>query len=487
MIQLPLAYKEILESTKNNFALYGGRLGGKSNGTAIIAILSLLENPYTDVIVARVSYGSMKDSSYAELEHAIDGMGEDIQDEFILKKSPLRIERKGNAGNIYFIGYGGSNTSRTKSIRPKHPIKIVILEETQELKEERNLDEAMASFRRHFGKQVKVFVLGNPPPQEAHWFNKWLKKKRYDEDWLVKLMTWKDIVPFINDYDLKEILKMEMNDPQQYQWFYMGEATGGYGSVYPMFTERKYVITALEYDHIIESTNVRPVGMVIGGDGAVNRDATSFVPIILLNNGQTVIGNIFYHNPIDDGTLGYHQLVQEYLTRWIEDVCRRFRILSPREYRQNPSAKALPIWMRIDSAAPDLIQECRFFLGDRIQIAPIQKKHVIEMVGVCQSSIANDNMYIIDYGGYFSYRKNKWIHKETNLLAEQLSMLIWNEQQNNYDPIVPNDVSDAWTYGNFFWYSNQENIQYFNIVKINNGNLLKISDILKKEENQYGR
>ena len=139
---------------------------------------------------------------------------------------------------------------------------------------------------------------------------------------------------------------------------------------------------------------------------------------------------------------------------------------------------SIPIWMRIDSAAPDLIQECRFFFGDRAQIMPIKKASIMEMVGVVQSSLANDNVIIIDYGGYYDYQQNRWVKKDTNLLAEQLSMLIWDENQTKYDPIIPNDVADAFTYGDFFWYSNQENIQYFNIIKIKNVTNRSIRDIL---------
>lgn len=478
-IQLPLVFKEMIESPCPYLLAYGGRLGGKSNGTAIISVSSMLENPYHDIIVARVSYGSMRDSSYAEIENAIN-MFDDFADEFALKKSPLRVERRGDSGTIYFIGYGGSNTSRTKSIRPKHKIKMVILEETQELKEERNLDEALASFRRHFGEDVKVWVLGNPPPQEAHWFNVFIAKKKNDPDWCVKNVTYNDIIPFINDYDLKEIIKTKLTDIEYHNWFYLGKTTGGFGSVYPMFRKEKHIITAQEFDFITESTGVRVCGCVIGGDGAVNRDATAFVPILLLNNGQSVIGPIFFHNPKDDAVIGYHQLVQDHLTRWFRELCQRFHMGTAEEIRQHPTMKQLPIWMRIDSAAPDLIQECRFFLGDRASIGPIQKKNVIEMVGVCQSAIANNNVMIVDYGGYYDYYQNRWIKKDVNLLAEQISMLIWNDKQNNYDPIVPNDVCDAWTYGNFFWYSNQENIQYFNIIKQNNLSTLLINDILKK-------
>lgn len=479
-IALPLVFKDIMETEKNNILLYGGRLGGKSNNTAIVAILSMLQHLDCDVVVARVSYGSLGDSSYAELSHAIDSFdNERIEETFKLKKSPLRIERVDGRGTCYFLGYGGSNTSRTKSIRPKHKIKVVILEETQELKNKRNLDEALASLRRHYAEDVKVFILGNPPPQEAHWFNVFIEQCKLDPDWMVRNLTYMDILPFINDYDLKEILKTKITNPDYYEWFYLGKATGGFGSVYPMFRKERHVITAQQFDRVLERSNIRVVGCVIGGDGAVTHDATAFVPQLLLSNGQTVIGPIFYHNPMNDGVVGFHHLVQNNLLRWFDELCRRFHLGTIQERREHPSSPLIkPIWMRIDSASPDLIQECRFFLGDRCQIGPIKKASVMEMVSVVQSSIANDNVFVIDYGGYFDYQLNKFVQKETNLLAEQISMLIWNEQQNNYDPIVPNDVCDAFTYGDFFWYSNQENIQYFNILKLNKMTNITIRDIL---------
>lgn len=479
-ILMPLAFKQIFETDKNYIWADGGRLGGKTNNFAKVAILMQLQSPNTDIIVARVSYGSLGDSSYAEIEAQIQDM--ELDNEYELKKSPLRIVRRNDAGTIYFLGYGGSNQSRTKSIKTKHKIKTVILEETQELKEKQNLDQALASFRRHFGENVKVCILGNPPPQEAHWFNVERKRVENDPDWLVVRLTWMDIVPFINDYDLKEILKTKINDPNYYEWFYMGETTGGFGSVYPMFRKEKHVITAQQYEIARERAGLKPVACIIGGDGAVNRDATAFVAWIILSNGQAVAGPIFYHNPKDDGVLGYHQLVQDHLTRWFDEICARFRLGTRQEVMMHPNMQVVPIWMRIDNAAPDLIQECKFFLGNRASIGPIKKLHVPQMVATVQSAICNENLIVVDYGGYYSYVKNQFIKKDMNVLAEQWSNLIWNEKQDNYDPIVPNDVSDAATYAVLFWYGNQENIQYFNILKMKNLQVKKIRDILNGKE-----
>ena len=227
---------------------------------------------------------------------------------------------------------------------------------------------------------------------------------------------------------------------------------------------------------------IKVVGCIIGGDGAVNNDCTAFTAWMLLNNGQAVLAPIFYHNPVDDGVVGYHQLVQDKLIYWVEDITRQFHLGSLTETRTRPGMSRTPIWMFIDSAAPDLIQECRFFLSDRIEINPVKKLPVPQMVATVQSAILNENLIIIDYGGYYNYTKRKFIKKNTNLLEEQWSMLIWNEKQDNYDPIVPNDVSDAATYGIISWFKNAENIQYFNIQKLIGRGILKISDILKTKE-----
>ena len=483
-IQLPIVFKDIIESDKPYYELIGGRAGGKTKNTAIIAIL--LQQIYinTDIVVARASYGALADSSFSEFEDVLNDLG-NIKNMYELRKSPLRMERCNNTGTIYFMGYGGSNMSRTKSFHPSHKISCIILEETQELKSKENLDQAMASFRRNFGEHVKVFVLGNPPPQEAHWFNVYVNECKRKPDHCVKRITWEDIAGFLNDYDLREIITTKLTDYDYYRWFYMGDTTGGFGSVYPMFRKNKHVITPQEFSFFLETTNVRIAGMIIGGDGAVNNDATSFVPILLLTNGQSVVGPIFYHNPKEDGVIGYHNLVQDHLVRWFNEIVKQFNLGSLEDRQKSSYAVLKPIYMRIDCAAPDLIQECRFFFSNRCYVDPVKKPTVMEMVGVCQSAIMNDNVYVIDYGGYYDYHKCKFIKKEYNLLAEQINQLIWNERQDNYDPIVPNDVCDAWTYGTYSWYSNVENIQWFNILKLNRVKNQLIRDIIKEREVSY--
>jgi len=478
-IKMPKCWQRIIESDKNWILIPTGRVSGKTKNSCLLATILMLENPYFDIVITRASYGSMQDSSYAEFEEAVNDLPESISSQFTFYKSPLRIERVNNSGTIYFMGIGGANKDRTKGLKTRHKIKVVIVEETQELKDKESYDQFMASVRRLFGDDVKVIVLGNPPAIKVHWFNIFVNQKEQDKDWLVVRMSWLDILDFLNDYDIKEILKTKMLEPQRYEWLYMGVPTGGFGLVYPMFSSRENVITIQEWEIIKAKSNLRPVGMVVGVDGAVNRDCSVCTPLILLNNGQCLVGDIFYHNPSENGVIGSHQLVQNYISKWFEQVQLRFHLGTLKEQQMNPRTQMLPIWFVIDSAATDLIQEIKFFFSNRASVYPIKKGTIYEMVGVCQSALMNDNIVVVDYGGYYNYIQNKFIPTSVNILVEQLESLIWNEQQTKYDPSIPNDVSDAWTYGVNFWYGNQENIQYFNILKINNIQNQLISDILK--------
>lgn len=459
-IKIAEAFRECIKSDLKNIVLISGRAGGKTKTSAIIASLLLLEQNGVDGLVARATYGSLAQSSFSEFETILTSDLPDIGKLFKFKKNPLKITNVLNGNTIYFIGFGGSDFNRTKGFHSLNPITFAIFEETQELKDRRSLDEAMASFRRNFGENVKIFILGNPPPTKAHWFNLFIEECKKDTKYLVKKTSYLDILPFINDVDLREILKIKLLRPEYYDWLYMGNPTGGFGSVYPMWNPETNLINN---NQLMAITNIlRPIALIVGGDGAVNQDATSFVPLLLLENGQCIVLNIFYHDPKINQVIGSHVLVKDYVKRWFDLLIKHYGFGTLEERANDPYGvhQLLPIYFRIDSAATDLIKECQYYLGDRCDVAPIKKSSIVEMVSSVQSALSNDFVYILDEGGYFNYFKNAFTPTK-NVLSNQLELLIWNEEQTKYDDKIPNDVSDAFTYAVRFWYSNIENKVFF--------------------------
>ena len=455
-VRMPKVWQPIIQAIEKHSVdeiyIPTGRISGKTKNTVIATNLLMMAFPYHDVVVTRSSYGSMADSSYAEFVTAIEEMPESISSQYVFKKSPLRIERVNDSGTIYFIGSGGSNKDRTKGLKTRHPVIVVIVEETQEFRDKESFDQFKASVRRNMGENAIFIVLGNPPAIEAHWFNQLIKAKESDKDCLVAHMTWEDIIEFLNDYDIKDILKCKILEPEYYDWMYGGIPTGGLGLVYPMFRKDIHLIDYSTRSNSKLLSDFRVVGCIIGCDGAVNRDCTAFVPRLIMSNGQSVAAKVFYHNPKTDGVKGSFPLVENEGTRWFHDLIRENNLDNPYSYMNS-----IPIVFVVDSAATELIQALRYYFSNRAEVYAIKKGTILQMVDTVQSAIGKNVVAVYDYGGYYNYTLNKWITCE-NILASQYRSLAWNEKQTGYDPLIPNDVSDADTYGIYFYYRQVENI-----------------------------
>lgn len=483
-MQVAAIFKPLFENDYLNFILDSGRNGGKTKTSSIVAGTSAAEKPMEDIVVARASSSSIKDSSYNEMCEVLKDI-EQFDGLFHYKTSPCRIERKDGGTCIYFIGVGGSK-ERTKGIKPVHPVGIVILEETQELKSEEHLDQTLASLHRRFGKNCKVIIIFNPPQNPNHWINRWYQKKKLDMDWCCIHSSWRDISMFLKDRDIKEILKIKRENQAYYDYLY-GGIPNAQGGIYPMFYDKKHIITPQQFEKL-RTMGIRPVLCIMSGDGAVTHDATAFNCKLIMNNGCAINCHPFYHDPQVDGQLSSHQLVSQYLVKWFDEVCSRFTLGTIAEMyeaqRRGINIGLIPIYMRIDSAAADLIRECQFYFSHRANVAPIHKKTIMEMVGTCQNALGSDSEYFLEEGGYKSYVRNKWVEKERSVLVEQITSLEWDKSQTKYNDEIPNDMCDAWTYGTFFWYKNTENLHNFEIFKSNCINQRKICDILSSENSQ---
>lgn len=459
VIQIAEIFKPFVTQEKDNIVLKAGRDAGKSKTAYIVCGLRAAMHPDQDIVIGRASYGSIQTSSYNEMVEVLDDI-EAFHGRFIYRTSPLRIFDKNGGTGMYFIGLGGSK-DRTKGIKTIHEVGMVMVEEAQELKSKEHLDQVLASLRRRFGEKCLLVVVFNPPNNEFHWINIWSKEIERDKDWLVIHSSWKDIVPFLKDRDIKEIIKTKILDKDYYDYLYMGIPTGGLGRVYPMFRPDIHVIPYEQRMNSMLLQDFRIVAMIIGCDGAVTNDKTVFVPRAIMSNGQSVALKRFIHNPKIDGVKGSFPLVENEGVRWFADLCRENNLNDPGNYMNS-----IPIIFIVDSAATELIQALRYYFGHRAEVQAIKKGTILQMVDVNQSAIGKNVCAIYDYGGYYDYTLNKWINC-VDPLIEEYKTLIWNEKQSGYDPTIPNDCTDADTYGVYFYYKQTENIIWLSDV-VNN-------------------
>ena len=451
MLQIPVPFDTLYKTDKHLIIEDSGRSGGKSKNTAIYIVLEAMQCINEDIVLCRDSYSDMQDSLFTEILAIIDELG--YSSCFSFKKRPLRIKCSTTNCNIYFMGIGGSDTNRTKSFKPiNSKVRLFVFEELQQVRELESLEQAMASFRRHLNEEKGKFIfMYNPPPQNAHWVNQWAKSKRYDQDYEIIHSSWLDIMDYLSDFDIKEILKCKMLEPEKYEWLYMGKTGGGFGGVYPQFKREKHLITMEQARQKFGTMKIQSV--IIGGDNAVSRDATCLCPIAIFTNGQCAVLDLYYHDPKISGDLSVAEQVP-LIRQWLAELEHKYK-LTDRLYR-------VPMAFIIDGSVIgiELIKQLRYVLdNDRYQIIAYSEKHVIEMASNLKSVFARNMLYIIDYGGYYDYALAKWRQCD-NVLAEQLENLIWNEQQTGFDPSIPNDASDALTYGANAIFKNMFNLYY---------------------------
>jgi PBSX family phage terminase large subunit len=450
-IEIASPFKSVLELEKRFVLIKGGRDSGKSRFAAQLLIILSMGYANRDIIVARDAFADLRDSSFT----AIIKLSQKYKVEhlFEVSKSPIRIRNRLTNTNIYFIGIGGSDIHRTKSFEPLNEKLIAVMfEELQQVKDQESYEQAIASFRRFIDVDKGVFIhLFNPEPQNAHWVNILYNLKTQDPDWLCIHTTYLDIIQYLNDIDLKEIIKVKITDESRYNWLYLGETGGGFGSVYPQFKRDKHYIKLEEARRKFQGIRIH--GLIIGVDGAVTHDATVATPIALFENGQAAVLDIFYHDPQKSGPMASSEIVP-LIKKWLAELRQKYKL----------DDFNTPILFKVDSAAPDLTRQLAYALSDRAQVASYKKPTILEMVGVVQSTLSQNVVYIIDYDGYQDYTLNKWV-KGDNPLAVQLENLIWNEKQTGYDDTIPNDATDAFTYGINTYFKNPDNIHWLQNIK----------------------
>lgn len=449
-IKVANIFKEVLTFNYRYVLIKSGRLGGKTTFAIQLAVALSASFIDRDIIITRNDYSSLEDSSYNEFINWLNEFN--LEDYFQIKKDPLRIYNSKTNSTIYFKGIGGADKSRTRSMRTINKVIAVIFEELQQVKDRESLEQAHASFRRLLDQDKGMFIhLFNPEPINSHWLNIYYNLKSKDKDWLCIHSSYKDVLNFISDLDLREILKMKLTDFPRYEWMYEGKASGGFGAVYYEFKREKHLLSREQA--LLKFKDRRIVGCIIGVDSAVTRDKTAYVPIFLLDNGQGIVSgrDIFIHDPKLWGAYGSVELMPHIL-KWYKSIENNYG------FKENN----IPTIMVVDSAATELIRILQYNMPEHVYVNKFDKPSIVNMVDTVKGVLARNTIYLIDDGYHWSIKD---AYNCENILAEELENLKWKEKLDGstpttYDASTPNDASDAFTYAVCAWYKNPENIYW---------------------------
>lgn len=437
-------YDKVIHTDKTYILIKSGRDAGKSKFSAQFTVINSVEYELNQLI-CRSNYGDLQDSMFQEIVDVLEE--EHLLPFFELRTRPLKITNKLNGNVIYFKGVGGADLSRTKGFKTSKKLSLIMFDELQQLPDQANLDQALASFRRHLDNSVgKVLMCFNSEPQNSHWTNEYFRINRENPDFLTLWTTYKDIADVLSEVDLRAIEVEKVVNPSNYRYLYLGETNGLFGGVYHTFKREFHLITRKEVETLIKDIGIHQV--LVGVDGATTRDSTSMVPVLILNNGQGIAVETFHHDPKKNGALSNEQLYP-YLYEHLQLV----------ESTYDLRFRGTPITLIVDSASADLVIKLQYSLPKRFKVFSYSQKRVVQLAQVMQNAFSKNVLYVLDTDGIYNYITRRF-EKGYLPLVTQLESVVWDEAGKGFDPTVPNDDTDALTYAVGFYFINPNNIYF---------------------------
>jgi PBSX family phage terminase large subunit len=467
-------YQPLWMTDKSKIMLKSGRIAGKSYGAGQFAMVRFIDED-GDIVVFRDSASDNKGSIYNEIVQILEEEG--LHSVYETKQKPLKIINKFNGNKIHFMGIGGADEHRTKGFKPDKDLSLILGEELQQVSKQTNLDQAIATFIRFLKPNGKILYLFNPDRRASQWTNEYYRVREYDDSWLTMHTSYKDISQVLNQHTLNEIETERITNPSHYRHMYLGETEGLFGAVYSSFDRDRYLVDEDTIKYYIKKVGVLYV--LIGVDPATTRDKTAFIPIVVLNNGQTFVLNYFYHDPEKNGVITNDRLMP-YVNEWMDELYARWGF----RYKQRAD-------FIFDTQGADLLNVASYrfdreYNKSHFAVHSYSQKNIIEMAQILQNAFSRNVLYILDEGGIYDYIQKRFI-RNFNPLITQLETVIWNEAGDGFDKTIDNDATDALTYGIAFYFKNPENM-YF---PIHEGNkviyyepLEKTIDKMKKKEGE---
>ena len=444
-IRMAYPYDKILKTKKTTVIMYSPRISGKSYALGQVVYIYANKYPKHDIVVTRANYNSLEDSLYNEIIAFAESIG---QGSFYLPlKSPLRIRtKKGNT--IYFKGIGGADYSRSKGFKGRKKISLIICDETQQLKDEQSLRQAVATFIRSVDADIdsRVILAGNPEMVKAHWWNAYCRKYRYAGVYEFVDANYLSIKKYLSHVTLEEIENERLYNPLMYKFLYLGELDDLAGGAYGQFKRERHYISVDEWRK--QTAGNRMEYIIWGGDGAITHDSTGIVPIAVYSDGRAFILERFYYNPLETGVILAPSQISDMIIDYVSEMCKKYNIVED----------GIESVFTIDCAAADLVTQLRYNINNYHLVKPFTKKHIINNNSVVNNCFAKNMVKIVDFGGYYDFYRRRFVETtaDTEPIIYQLESVTWKNYK--LDPDIPNDYTDALTYGVNEYFLNPDNL-----------------------------
>ena len=337
--------------------LTSGRAGTKSSFAAIRSDYQIVSNPHGSVVVLRKHHNKLRKTVYKEMIRGI-GRLKIKKSAFAITKSPMEIRYKKTGATIYFSGSDGIDDTKG-IIDEDKPIKLVVIDEATEFFEDGEGEEELANIEATFIRGntsgFQIIYLYNPPKNPNAEINQWCKKMEQRPDCIHIHTDYRDVPEEWLGKDLIESAElMKELDEKQYNWIWLGLATGVDELIYYMFSAEKYVYNAEDYP----DEEKKAIGEIGIGVDYGQKNPTVYEAFGIDYQRQVLRGlDEYYYSGRDEGK---QKSPSEY-AQDMKDFCDRLE----KEYDRVVS------YIFIDPSAAGLIEEVRRVIP-HIPVIPAQ-------------------------------------------------------------------------------------------------------------------
>lgn len=223
MISLQKKYEVFRDSKSRYFIITGGRASGKSFNVSVLLLLLTFESDHV-ILFTRYTLTSASISIIPEFLEKLELLG--FEEQFYITKD--EIVNKNTGSRIIFKGIKTSSGDQTASLKSIQGVTTWVLEEAEELVDEKKFDTIDFSIRSN-KRQNRIVLILNPTTKEHFIYKRFFEDKGVQEgcnltkqDTTYIHSTYQDNIKHLNQSFIDQVEVMKERRPEKYKHQIMG-------------------------------------------------------------------------------------------------------------------------------------------------------------------------------------------------------------------------------------------------------------------------
>lgn len=223
MIKVQRKYEPLTKAESRYFIVTGGRASGKSFNVSVLLLLMTFETDHV-ILFTRYTLTSASISIIPEFLEKIELLG--LESEFYITKDEMINKNTGS--KIIFKGIKTSSGDQTASLKSIQGVTTWVLEEAEELTDEKKFDTIDFSIRSN-KRQNRIILILNPTTKEHFIYKRFFEDRGVQEgsnvikgDTTYIHSTYLDNISYLNQSFIDQVEVMKERRPEKYKHQILG-------------------------------------------------------------------------------------------------------------------------------------------------------------------------------------------------------------------------------------------------------------------------